>query len=483
MSSTPKPETPEAAEPSAAEPPTADERVELATAANSGRPHRRTVVPSRIGMILVVIFASSALFVGGYSLGAHVATTPGTPADEETRFAAFWDVYQLIQSDYAGDNKPTQDQLVEAAINGMLESLKDPYSVYQAPSDFQNSLLSVGGQAIGVGVVIKLQPVDPNSGISCQAIGNGCELAIDQPIPGSPAALAGIQPADVIASVDGTSLDGKTVDQAIALIKGAAGTPVRLGILRGTVTLEISIVRNVYSIPEVTTRSLANGKVAYVQISGVNQPASSQFDSALATALAAGQQNLVLDLRGNLGGYVDDAVKIASEFIGDGAICYQQDANKNISEIAARPGGRATSSSFHVVVLVDGNTASAAEILAGALQARGRAKLIGTKTYGKGIVQEWLPLPDNMGGVHLTVAKWLLPDKNKTWIGNGQNGTGLQPDIPINSANARAGTDPVLDAGLAALGFTPTETPSASSSPAPSASSSTTPAPAPSATP
>jgi carboxyl-terminal processing protease len=426
-------------------------------------------------MILVVVFASSALFIGGYSLGAHVATSPGTPADEETRFAAFWDVYQLIQSDYALDNKPTKDQLVEAAINGMLESLKDPYSVYQAPTDFQSSLLSVGGQAIGIGVVIKLQPVDPNSGASCQTIGNGCELAIDQPIPGSPAAAAGIKPADVIASVDGTSLDGKTFDQAIALIKGAAGTTVRLGILRGTATVEVPIVRSVYSVPEITTKSLADGKVAYVQISGVNGPASSQFDTALAAAIAAGQQNLVLDLRGNLGGYVDDAVKIASEFIGDGAICYQQDASKNITEIAARPGGRATSDSFHVVVLVDGNTASAAEILAGALQARGRAKLIGTKTYGKGIVQEWLPLPDNMGGVHLTVAKWLLPDKNKTWIGNGQNGTGLKPDIPISSDNARAGTDPVLDAALAALGFTPAAMPAASSSASPSASSSATP--------
>lgn len=469
MSSTPTPELPQEAEPLAPSASTDDlVAVSEADAAPSGR--RRTVRPSRFGLVLVAIFASTSLFVGGFSLGTHISATPGTPADQESRFSAFWDVYQLIQSDYAGysgDNKPTQDQLVQAAIKGMIESLNDPWSVYQAPSDFQDSLLSVGGQAEGIGVQIKLQPVDPNSGTTCTAIGNGCELAVDIPIPGSPAEAAGVQPGDVIASVGGASLDGKTVDQAIALIKGAADTTVQLGLVRAGKEIDLTIVRKVYSRPEVATKTLADGRVAYISVSGINQPASSQFDLALANAVAAGQKNIILDLRGNLGGYVDDAVKIASEFIPSGTIVWQQDAAGKLTEVAARSDGRATDASFHVVVLVDGNTASAAEILAGALQARGRAKLIGAKTYGKGVVQEWLPLPNNMGGIHLTVAKWLLPDANKTWIGNGQNGAGLKPDVPIDSSNARAGTDPVLDAGLTALGFPPTSAPTSSPTAAP----------------
>ncbi|HEU6439381.1 MAG TPA: PDZ domain-containing protein, partial [Terriglobales bacterium] len=177
---------------------------------------KRGVVASRVSLILVAILAGSALFVGGFSLGSHVATTPGTPADEETRFGPFWDVYSLITSKYAGSPAPDQDKLTQAAINGMMQSLNDPYSYYQAPADFQDSLLNVGGQAEGIGVQVKLQPVDPASTTSCSKIGNGCELAVDHPIPGSPAEAAGIAAGDVIVSVNGTLLDGKSIDDATA---------------------------------------------------------------------------------------------------------------------------------------------------------------------------------------------------------------------------------------------------------------------------
>ena len=454
----------------------------------------RSVAPSRFSLILVAILAGSAVFVGGFSLGAHVATTPGTPAGEESRFGPFWDVYSLIQNDWAGSPKPSKDQLVQAAIKGMMESLNDPWSYYQGPTDFQNTLLSVGGQGEGIGVQVQLQPVDPKSTQSCSAIGGGCELAVVKPIPGSPAEAAGIQPGDLIVSVNGTSLDGKTIDQATALIRGAANTTVKLGLMRGTQSIPLSIVRKIYSQPEVATRTLANGSVAYISISGINPPASSQFDLALARALAAGQKNVVLDLRGNLGGYVADAVKIASEFIPSGTIAWQVDANGKKSEVTATPGGRATDPSIHLVVLVDGNTASAAEILSAALQDHGRAKLVGFQTYGKGVAQEYLPLSNDFGGIHLTVAKWLTP--NGRWIQDAPKGltpnvTDPDPKGPNHWSNPRAGTDPVLDAGLAQLGFAaesgasaspaasvapgaiPSATSSAGANPAPGASSTT----------
>jgi carboxyl-terminal processing protease len=473
----PEPSTADASKPSDSK---LDDELDGGELETSKVSRRRRVAPSRFSLILVAIVAGSALFVGGYTLGAHVATTPGTPANEESRFSAFWDVYSLIQSDFAGSPKPTQDQLVEGAIQGMIASLNDPWSTYQSPTDFQNSLLSVGGQALGIGVQVQLQPVSAGSNATCTTIGNGCEMAVVKPIPGSPADTAGVKAGDVIVSVGGTSLDGMTIDQAIALIKGPQGTNVTLGLLRGTNTLSITITRNVYSQPEVDTQSLANGAVAYIHVAGINPPASSQFEQALVTALNAGQHNVILDLRGNLGGYVDDGVKIASEFIPSGTIAYQVDASGNTSAVTALSGGHATDPSIHLVVLVDGNTASAAEILAGALQADGRAKLIGSKTYGKGVVQEWLPLPNNMGGIHLTVARWLTPDK--VWI----NGKGLQPDIPVDSSNARAGTDPVLDAGLEQLGF-PAESgaspgPAASASPGAVSSPAVSPSPVPSAT-
>lgn len=449
----------------------ADEPVEMTAPipTPAGRSRRR-VAPARIGLILVAVLAGGGLFVGGFTLGAHVATTPGTPADEETRFGPFWDVYSLIQGEYAGSPRPDQDQLVQAAINGMMQSLNDPWSYYQGPTDFQNSLLDVGGQALGIGVQVQLQPVNPNAGTTnCTTVGGGCELAVNAPIPGSPAEAAGVQPGDVIVTVDGKSLDGMTIDQATALIKGPKGTPVTLGLDRNGTSIQIKIVRNVYNRPEVSTRTLANGAVAYIDVNGVNDPAWSQFHDALAKAIAAGQKNLILDLRGNLGGYVQDAVHMASQFIGSGPIVYQQDASGAQKEIDADANGMATDSSFHVVVLVDGNTASAAEILAGALQTRGRAELIGAKTYGKGVVQEWLPLPNNFGGIHLTIARWLTP--NKVWI----QGKGLQPDIAVSTDGARAGTDPVLDAGLQKLGFPPE--PGPSTSPPPSGGTSASPSP------
>ena len=420
-------------------------------------PRPRRLAPRRFSLVLVALLMGAGLFVGGYSLGAHVASTPGTPANEETRFGPFWDVYQLIQGQYAGSPRPSPDQLVQAAINGMMQALNDPWSYYQGPTDFANSLLDVGGQAQGIGVRVQLQSASANAAASpCSTIGNGCELAIDAPIPGSPAEAAGIQPGDVIVSVDGKPLDGLTLDKATALIKGPKGTPVTLGILRNGSTISVSIVRNIFDVPEVTSKTLANGAVAYISIAGMNDPAWTQFRDALSSALTAGRKSIVLDLRGNLGGYVPDAVHIASQFIGSGTIVYQQDAAGNIQELTAEPGGLAVDGSIKVVVLVDGNTASAAEILAGALQARGRAILVGSKTYGKGVVQEWLPLPNDFGGIHLTVARWLTPDK--TWI----QGKGLLPDIPVDTSGARAGTDPVLDAALARLGFAPASGASAS---------------------
>jgi carboxyl-terminal processing protease len=449
---------------------------ELAAADGASASHRqargrRRIDTARLSMLLVAAMAGAALFVGGYSLGARVSTTPGTPASEEQRFAPFWDTYSLIQQQYAGSPRPSQDQLVRGAIKGMLESLGDPFSYYENPQDFANSVLNVGGQAVGIGVTAQLQPVKVG-GADCDTAGADCEFAIASVIADSPAEAAGLEAGDVVTRIDGNAFDGLDSDHIIALIRGTKDTTVKLSIVRGDRSFDVSIVRRVFNRPEIDKKVMANGAVQYIQVIGINPPASSQFDLAVSEAVAAGRKSIIVDLRGNGGGYVPDAVKIASEFIPSGTILYQQDARGHEESINANSGGHATDPSIKVVVLVDKNTASSSEILAGALQSYSRAKLVGTVTYGKGIVQEWLPLPNNAGGIHLTVARWLTPDR--VWIQN----KGLQPDVAATNEGARAGTDPILDAGLAALGYPPEPTASASPTPAGASAS-----PAPSLTP
>ena len=461
-----------------AEPGELDDGPDEADLPTSSTPERR-VVPSKIGVVLAAILTGSILFLGGFTLGAHVAATPGTPASEETRFQAFWDTYDLINSSYAGSPKPTKDQLVRAAIDGMMKALNDPFSYYENPDAFQQSLLDVSGQQIGVGVELQVQPTDTApAGTDCNAsdtkIGSLCELAIVKPIPGSPASKAGILAGDVLSAIDGVSLNGLTIDAATAKIKGKKGTPVKLTLLRGGSTVQIAVVRDLFDIPVVDTATYANNQVQYISLTKVEEAGYQQFDAAVADALKAGRKYFIIDLRGNGGGYVQDAIKLASEFIGSGPVVYQQTASGNTAETDALPGGRATASSIRVAILTDGGTASAAEILAGALQARGRAVLVGETTYGKGVVQEWLPLPNGAGGIHLTVARWLTP--NHVWIQH----KGLAPDIAASPQGARAGTDPVLDAALEYFGF---QTPTTSPSPAPSGSPAPSPAPSLSPTP
>jgi carboxyl-terminal processing protease len=159
-----------------------------------------------------------------------------------------------------------------------------------------------------------------------------------------------------------------------------------------------------------------------------------------------GQRALIVDLRGNPGGYVTAARDIASQFLADGPIFWQEYADGSLTETVALPGGAATDPSIKVVALIDGGSASASEIVAGALHDRGRATLVGTTTFGKGTVQQWTQLEDDHGGFRLTTAKWLTPDK--AWI----HGTGIVPDVVVDPAAASPGEDPVIDAALEVLG-------------------------------
>jgi carboxyl-terminal processing protease len=404
---------------------------------------RRSV--QAIALVIVAILAGSGLFLSGWTLGRQALLTGGTPVDAAELFQPFWDTYYAITNRYAG-GPVDRPALVHGAIRGMVDALGDPFSQYMSPEDFRSSLQGIAGQFEGIGATIGA--VDAAGATSsCATLGADCRLAVVSPLPGSPAEKAGLQPGDVITAVDGAALDGLTVNEARDRIRGPRDTTVRLTIeRRSAAPTTVAIVRAVITQPEVSTRDLANGAVGYVKLSGFSDSASAQFDEAVKAAVDAGQRRLILDLRGNPGGYVTAARNIASQFLADGTIFWEQDASGTLTETTALPGGAASDPAIRLVVLVDGGSASASEIVAGALHDRGRASLIGTTTFGKGTIQQWTQLEGDSGGFRLTIAKWLTPDK--TWV----NGTGITPDVVVTQAPASPGDDPVLDAALDVLG-------------------------------
>ena len=318
-------------------------------------------------LAIVAVLGGSALFVSGWTLGRQSALTPGTPSGEAEAFQPFWDTYRAVTERYAG-GEVDRKTLIEGAIKGMIGSLDDPYSQYLTSEEFKDSLRSISGEFEGIGATIGT--VDASGATStCTTLGADCRLSIVAPIPGSPAEKAGVQPGDVIDEIDGTPLDGLTDDAARSKVRGPKDTAVVLTIQRGTETpFDLEIVRAVIVTPEVETKSLADGAVGYIRLAGFSDHAAEQFDAAVKAAVDGGQKQLIVDLRGNPGGYVTAARDIASQFLADGTIFWQEDADGTLVATVATPGGVATDPSIRLVLLVDGGSASASEIVAGALR-------------------------------------------------------------------------------------------------------------------
>jgi carboxyl-terminal processing protease len=295
----------------------------------------------------------------------------------------------------------------------MIGALDDPYSAYLTSDEFRATLQDISGEFEGIGATIGTVDAEGATS-SCATIAPDCRLVVVSPITGSPADEAGLLAGDVIASIDGEPLDGLTVEEARNRIRGPKDTAVVLSVVRGDdAPFDVEIVRAVIVSPEVESEALADGRVGYIRLSGFSDHAAEQFDRAVAEQVAAGRKQLVVDLRGNPGGFVTAARDIASQFLADGTIFWEVDA--------------------------------ASEIVAGALQDRGRATLVGSTTLGKGTVQQWTQLEGDHGGFRLTVARWLTPDG--TWI----HREGIEPDVRVTDGPERPGDDPVLDRALELL--------------------------------
>ena len=394
-----------------------------------------------LAVAVVVILGGSALFMSGYSMGRQSALEPGTPAFEAGAFVPFWDTYDTINQRYAG-GEVDREALIQGAIRGMIDSLGDPYSAYMTSEEYRNSLQGISGQFEGIGAEIATQARDGTPG--CAPLGPDCLLVIADPLDGSPAMLAGLLAGDLVLAADGESLEGLTVDDARERIRGPKGTIVQLTVVRaGGAPFVVSITRDVVQSREVVSRVLADGAVGYVRLRGFSDAAAIQLRDALTAHLDAGRRQLILDLRGNPGGYVTAARSIASEFIGSGVIFWEQDAAGAQVATEAAPGGVATDPTIRLLCLIDGGSASASEIVAGALEDSGRATLVGQTSFGKGTVQQWQELSGEGGAFRLTVARWLTP--NKTWV----HGKGITPDLVVTLPDPLpAGSDPTLDAAL-----------------------------------
>ncbi|MGO9888920.1 MAG: S41 family peptidase [Solirubrobacteraceae bacterium] len=320
-------------------------------------------------------------------------------------------VLNMLQTDYY---RPlNRNQLINKGLSGMVASLDDPYSHYYDPTDYQGFLNEDNPHLSGIGVDV-------------QAESRG--LLVDDVFPGSPAAKAGLQRGEVIVAVGATSLASRGANFGSQLIKGRAGTRVTLTILQGKQTHPVTLVRADIVVP-VAAGEIVNYhgiKLGAVTLTQFVDGAGAELRAQVEKVLHQGARGLILDLRDNPGGLLNEAVNVASIFIPDGTIVSTRGRAQPTEVYVAR--GGAIPTTIPMVVLVNRDTASAAEIVTGALKDRGRAKVVGTNTYGKGVFQEIEPLP-NGGALDFTVGEYFTPDGTNLGGGGVKEGRGITPNV------------------------------------------------------
>ncbi len=372
----------------------------------SRRPRRPTlVIRLLIGLIVLLI---------GIWLGGHPSWLPSPVRNafvDRSENPLVNQVLGLLQRDYY---RPlNRGQLVNKGLAGMVASLEDPYSHYYDPSDYQGFLNESNPHLSGIGVDV---------------IGERSGLRVDSVFPGSPAAKAGLARGDVIVAVGRTSLASRPETFGSGLIKGKAGTRVTLTVLSGNRRHTVSLVRQDLVVPVATgTIVTYHGiKLGSLSLASFTDGSGAELKAQVENVLHQGARGLILDLRDNPGGLLNEAVNVASIFIPDGTIVSTRGRAQPTQVYVAK--GGAIPTSIPMVVLVDRGTASAAEIVTGALHDRGRAKVVGTHTYGKGVFQEIEPLP-NGGALDFTVGEYFTPSGRNLGGGGVKEGAGITPDI------------------------------------------------------
>jgi carboxyl-terminal processing protease len=386
-------------------------------------------------LVLVGIISAAALFMAGFTLGQREAEQSGR-GEAQAALAPFLEAYRRVTTEHVGDAPP--QRLVEGALRGLFQALGDPYSSYMTQAEYEEGLADISGEFEGVGAELALED---DEGAACLQVAPACRARIVRVLADSPAEGAGIRDEDELLSVDGKGLQGRSLAEVVSLVRGPRDTTVTLVVRRDGRELELPVVRGVIRTEDVRSEMLADGHVGYLRIDGFSGDAAEDFRSALTTQLDAGVQRFIIDLRDDPGGYVDAAVDIASLFVASGPVYWEEHADGRAVAVEVSGGGPATDPRLRVAVLVNGGTASASEILAGALQDSGRAVVVGERTFGKGSIQQWHLLPEGGGGVRISVARWLTPTRRSI------DGTGIEPDVPVADEGSRGEED---DAALQA---------------------------------
>ncbi len=348
-----------------------------------------------------------------------------TPEELEELFEPFWESWDLLHNNYV--DQPLDDlALMRGAIQGMLAATGDRHTSYMDPEQFRQANQEMEGEYTGIGAWVDV---------------TGDFVEIVSPMKGSPAEAAGLQPKDLVVAVNGVDMTGIPGDLVLQRILGPAGEQVTLTIRRNSDTFDVDIVREVIQIPVVEYEML-DGNIAYISLSTFNEKSTPQLRAALDDLLGQNPKGLIFDLRNNGGGFLVTAIEVASEFLSDGVVMYEEYGDGSRDTYNVQAGGRATA--IPLVVLINEGTASASEIVAGAIQDYDRGTLIGMTSYGKGSVQNWISLRTEEGGVRITIARWLTPN------GNQINELGLTPDIevPYTQEDADADRDPQLEAAI-----------------------------------
>jgi len=360
----------------------------------------------------------------GAAVALLVVPSAGAAAENETDADTYrllnllGDVFERVRADYVEET--TDKELIEAAITGMLTSL-DPHSSYLNAKNYREMQVQTHGEFSGLGIEVTME---------------GGLVKVVSPIDDTPAFRAGLEPNDLISHLDGEAVLGLTLAQAVEKMRGRVGTDIRLTVRRnGREPFDVTITRAIIKIRSV--RSRLEGDVGYVRITSFNEQADKGLKKAIEKIneeVDGALQGIVLDLRNNPGGLLDQAVAVSDAFLDKGEIVSTRSRKpEDTQRFNARPGDLAEG--LPIVVLVNGGSASASEIVAGALQDHGRAIVLGTKSFGKGSVQTIVPLSGH-GAMRLTTARYYTPS------GRSIQGTGIEPDIEVAQARIKAVNGP-----------------------------------------